>query len=48
MRLSDNPPYSRLVDFKEAKADWMLTTNAERFLALDNAKAVREVIITIA
>jgi hypothetical protein len=48
MRLSDDPPYSRSVDFKEAKADWMLTTNAKRFLALDNAKAVGEVIITMA
>jgi len=48
IRLSDDLLYSRSVNFKEAKADWMLITNAERFLALDNAKAAREVIITIA
>jgi hypothetical protein len=48
MRLSNDPPYSRSVDFREAKADWMLTTNVERFLAPDNAKAAGEVIITIA
>jgi hypothetical protein len=48
MRPSDDPPYSRSVDFREAKADWMLTTNAERFLAPDNAKAAGEVIITMA
>jgi hypothetical protein len=48
MRLSDDLPCSRLVDFREAKADWMLTTTAERFLALDSTKAVGEVTMTMA
>jgi hypothetical protein len=48
MRPSDDPPCGRSVDYREAKADWMLTTTAERFLASDNAKAVGEVTMTMA
>ena len=45
MRLSDDPTYKGLVDHKKVKANWVLTTTIERFLALDNVKAVLEVTI---
>ena len=46
MRPSDDPAYKGLADHKKVKANWVLTTTAERFLALDNVKAVLEVTIT--
>ncbi len=48
MRPRDDPPCGRSVDCRDAKANWVLTITAERFLASDSAKAVGEVIMTMA
>ena len=45
IRPSNDLAYKGLVDHKKVKANWVLTTTIERFLALDNVKAVLEVTI---